>query len=195
MKTEIEIGLETRLFNNSISFDINYYSNTSTDQIFAVPVASSSGYTSKLMNAGSIQNSGIEIQLGGRLFESDGFTADLNVNWSTNKSEVLELAPGVDNIYINGFTGSQIRAVAGQPYGTIYGGRWKRNAAGEKIIGSTGYPVVDSEEGALGAWIMLTQRFSSRSRNSSIVNIRSPVAIGTYGSVCARLRVSARACV
>ena len=150
MKTEVEIGLETRLFNNSISFDINYYSNTSTDQIFAVPVASSSGFTSKLMNAGSIQNSGIELQLGGRLFESDGFTADLNVNWSTNNSEVLELAPGVDNIYINGFTGSQIRAVAGQPYGTIYGGRWKRNAAGEKIIGSNGYPVVDSEEGALG---------------------------------------------
>ena len=150
MKTEIEIGLETRLFNNSISFDINYYSNTSTDQIFAVPVASSSGFTSKLMNAGSIQNSGIEIQLGGRLFESDGFTADLDVNWSTNNSEVLELAPGVDNIYINGFTGSQIRAVAGQPYGTIYGGRWKRNAAGEKVIGSNGYPVVDSEEGALG---------------------------------------------
>ena len=66
MKSEIEIGMEGRLFNNSITFDVNYYDNTSTDQIFAVPVAASSGYTSKLMNAGSIKNSGIEIQLGGR---------------------------------------------------------------------------------------------------------------------------------
>jgi len=150
MKSEIEIGLEGRLFNNSITFDVNYYDNTSTDQIFAVPVAASSGYTSKLMNAGSIKNSGIEIQLGGRLFDIDGFTADLNVNWAKNTSEVVSLAEGVENIFINGFTGSQIRAVAGKPYGTIFGGKWERNENGERVIGANGYPVVSTEEGELG---------------------------------------------
>jgi hypothetical protein len=150
MKSEIEIGLEGRLFNNSITFDVNYYDNTSTDQIFAVPVAASSGYTSKLMNAGSIKNSGIEVQLGGRLFDMDGFTADLNVNWSKNVSEVVSLAEGVENIYINGFTGSQIRAVAGKPYGTIFGGKWERDEQGNRVIGANGYPVVSSEEGELG---------------------------------------------
>jgi TonB-linked SusC/RagA family outer membrane protein len=150
MKSEIEIGLEGRLFNNSVTFDINYYDNTSTDQIFAVPVAASSGYTSKLMNAGSIKNSGIEIQLGGRLFDMDGFTADLNVNWAKNVSEVVSLAEGVENIYINGFTGSQIRAVAGKPYGTIFGGKWERNENGDRVIGANGYPVVSAEEGELG---------------------------------------------
>jgi len=151
MKSEVEIGLEGRLFNNTVTFDVNYYDNTSTDQIFAVPTAASSGYTSKLMNAGSIKNSGIEIQLGARLLDVDGFTADLNVNWAKNVSEVVSLAEGVENIYINGFTGSQIRAVAGKPYGTIFGGKWARDSVtNERIIGANGYPVVSSEEGELG---------------------------------------------
>jgi TonB-linked SusC/RagA family outer membrane protein len=160
-KVEMEIGLEARLFDNRISLDVNYYNSESRDQIFAVPVAASSGFTSQLMNAGTLSNHGFEIQLGARLFDMDGFTADLNVNWSRNVSEVVSLAEGVDNIFIAGFTGSQIRAVAGKPYGTIFGGRWLRDANGNKIIDDRqtingqnnpnyGYPIVDPNEGALG---------------------------------------------
>jgi outer membrane receptor protein involved in Fe transport len=86
----------------------------------SVPISSSTGFTNQYMNAGKMSTKGIELQLGADIVRSTDFKWNLSVNWSNPKTMVDELAPGVDNLFLGGFTGSQIRAVAGYAYRSVY---------------------------------------------------------------------------
>ena len=58
-----EIGLDFRTVNNRLNLDVTYYKENTTDQIMKINVPDISGVTQQLVNAGNIQNSGIEIAL------------------------------------------------------------------------------------------------------------------------------------
>ncbi|MBV5343222.1 TonB-dependent receptor, partial [bacterium] len=58
-----EVGVEANFFQNLLKLDATYYINRTSNQIIAQRIPSPSGYTSKLMNAGLVQNQGVEIQL------------------------------------------------------------------------------------------------------------------------------------
>ncbi|WP_421920294.1 SusC/RagA family TonB-linked outer membrane protein [Marinifilum sp.] len=58
--TEYEIGTDVQFFDNRIGFDFTYYDKVTTDQIFSVAVPASTGYISKVLNAGEITNKGVE---------------------------------------------------------------------------------------------------------------------------------------
>ena len=126
--TEYELGANLRFFGNRANLDVTYYNRSTEDQIFDVPVSAATGFTNQSRNAGEIVNRGWEIQLGGTPLEAGDFSLDLGVNWSTNTTEVVSLAPGVENIYLFGFITPQIRAEEGENgYGVIYGSRYLRN--------------------------------------------------------------------
>lgn len=164
MTTSIEFGFDVRFFENRLGLDLTYYDQTSKDQIFGVPVAASSGYLSQIKNAGEINNNGFEIVLNATPLIIDEFRWDLTVNFTKNNIEVISLAPGVDNIFLGGFEGSSVRAVAGLPYGSIFGFGWLRNENGDVVIDDDpnsagyGYPILDPEEKAFGSanpdWMM-----------------------------------------
>ena len=124
---EQEIGLEFRFFNGRASADISAYNKSSYDQIFSVPASATTGFTSIVRNAGDLRNRGIEVSLRGRPLQIGRFSWNLGVNWAKNKSEVLELAPGVTSISLAGYSWPQIRIMEGQEYGVIWGYGWKRN--------------------------------------------------------------------
>lgn len=160
----VEFGFDLRLFENRIGLDFTYYNQVSKDQIFQVPTAAPSGYLAQLKNAGSIGNSGVEIVLTATPLIVEEFRWDLTVNFTKNNIKVLELAPGVENIFLGGFQGSSVRAVAGLPYGSIFGFGWLRNANGDIIIDDNpessnyGYPILSDKEKAFGSanpdWLM-----------------------------------------
>lgn len=150
--TELEIGLELKFLQNRAGLDFTWYNNENTDIIIPVPVSPASGFDQLFTNAASMTNKGIEIQAYGRPVETtSGFTWDITVNWAKNINEVTELAPGVENIFIGGFEGSSIRAVAGSPYGSIFGFGFYRDSGGALVIGSDGYPVLDPNEKGFGS--------------------------------------------
>jgi hypothetical protein len=136
----------------------------SEDQIFSVPIANSSGYSTQLMNAGAISNNGIEAVLNLGIVRSNDFNWDMSVNFTKNNIKVERLADGVDNIGLGGFVGSSVRAVAGQPYGSIFGFGWERSSDGKILIDNDtnsadyGYPIMNYEEQAFGSanpdWMM-----------------------------------------
>ncbi len=149
-----EAGLEMRFANNRLGFDVAYYKSNSIDQIVQVPITAASGYTGKLLNAGEIENKGIEVSLNAMPVKNDNFTWGLNINWSQNKSEVLELPEGIETLQLGAFQGGvTINAVKGQPYGVIYGtdytylngqrvvdpanGQYIATAASNNVIGDT----------------------------------------------------------
>ena len=146
-----EAGMEMQFFNNRASFDLNFYMADNLDQIISTPVASSSGYQYRTMNAGRLQNKGVELTVNITPVKTSVFTWDFGLNYSRNISKVVELAKGVDNLFLNGFTGSGAYAIAGQPFSVFYGTAFARAADGKYIINPTTMePVIDGTPRIVG---------------------------------------------
>jgi len=146
-----EVGAEFRLFNNKVNADVTLYQQTSEDLIVAVPVAASSGFTSSFMNAGTMTNTGVEVQFNTNLVESNDFTLNAGMTFTRNRNKVVELAPGVDVIGLPwGFFGANQRLVAGEAYGTLYGDDWLRDEDGNALVDGSGYPIYSSTEVVVG---------------------------------------------
>ncbi|WP_406844460.1 SusC/RagA family TonB-linked outer membrane protein [Flavobacterium soyae] len=117
-----EVGLETSTFDKRLGLDITYYKTNTVDQIVSTAVSSSSGFTTAWVNGGNIENSGLEIQLTGTPVKTENFRWDVTVNWSNNRSKVVSLPSGVDNLQIASFQGGvTINATPGEAYGTLKG--------------------------------------------------------------------------
>jgi len=125
--TETEVGLELNGLNNRASLEVAYYTKKSYDQIFSVPSSATSGYSSITRNAGDLRNEGWEVSLRGRPIQAGDLTWDLGVNWTRNRNSVIELAPGVDNLHLAGYSWPSIRIMEGLPYGVIWGYGYQRN--------------------------------------------------------------------
>jgi len=138
-----EIGLDLRFFRDRLGLDVSYYKNDNEDLILEVPISGTSGYIDRVMNAASMYNKGIELVLSGKPVKTTNFTWDILVNFTKNKNEVTELAEGVPNVDLGGFTSAQMRAIVGKSYGSIYGTKWKRNEQGQMLIDDDGYQIWD----------------------------------------------------
>ncbi|MDT0688660.1 SusC/RagA family TonB-linked outer membrane protein [Salegentibacter sp. F188] len=136
-----EFGLEVNFLQRLIAFDVSYYNSKTEDQITPVSVSAATGFTSKLLNAGTIENKGIEAQLTLNPIRTEDFRWTMNFNWAKNESEVLELADGIDNLQLdNGLQGGiTINAAPGQPYGAIRGTDYVYDDNGNRLINSSGY--------------------------------------------------------
>jgi TonB-linked SusC/RagA family outer membrane protein len=150
--TSTEAGVEAGLFNNRIRLDIGVYNTNSIDQILPVQVSAATGFTTKLINGGSINNKGLEVQLGITPVKTTDFTWDININYSRNKSKVISLYDeGNLQSYILGSNRTvDVLAAVGQPYGTLFGTSYTRDASGQIIIGANGTPVVNNTKKYLG---------------------------------------------
>jgi TonB-linked SusC/RagA family outer membrane protein len=139
---EVSFGADLAFFNNRLTVDATVYNRNTRNVILSVPVSGTSGVTSVLKNAGKLSTKGVELLVSGTPIKTQNFSWDLGVNYTQFKSMVDELAPGVTNIFLGGFTTPNIRLVAGDEYGQIYGNAYQRNAAGQLLINpSTGLPL------------------------------------------------------
>ncbi|MEO6883003.1 MAG: SusC/RagA family TonB-linked outer membrane protein [Bacteroidia bacterium] len=152
-----EIGTDLIFFQNRVSLSATYYYENTTDEIFTVPIPYSTGFASALFNLGQVTNKGIELTLNTTPVKlKNGFTWDLGFNWSKNVNEVVALAPGVNSLFLGGFTGGGVYALPGQPYGVIYGTDYVRDGSGNMIIDDIktdpgyGMPIVGTQSVPLG---------------------------------------------
>jgi len=129
-----EVGVELRLLKNRVSLDASYFHNLNTDLLMSVPIAPSTGFTSVFLNAASMQSKGVELSLNATAVNSSKFQWDILANFTKLDNTVEKLAPGVDNLFLGGFTTPQVRAVAGEKYGSIFGEEWYRDENGNVLI-------------------------------------------------------------
>ena len=138
-----EIGVDVRLFQNRIGLDAAYYDNNSRNQILAIPLDPVSGYSNALINAGLINSKGVEIKLTGKPINTPKFSWNTTAIWSTNRSYVRELAPGITNQVIYSHNGNvTIEAREGGRMGDMYGRGFQRSPDGQIIYSSVGLPAV-----------------------------------------------------
>ena len=142
--TSIEIGADLRFLNNRIGLDIAWYKQNSKNFIVPVNVSGSSGFRSSLINAGEIQNQGIEILLTTTPVKLDnGFSWDLSVNFARNRNEVISLQDSdpLTTLSLGSARDfSQVVARVGQPYGAILGSPYRRTFDGQIIYNENGLP-------------------------------------------------------
>jgi TonB-linked SusC/RagA family outer membrane protein len=139
-----EFGVEAAFLKNRLGFDVTYYDAKTFDQIFAVPISTSSGYNSKFLNAGNVRNKGWEVALFGTPVQKKDFTWNINVNWTRNRNKVEELVEGVDALVLGTFQGGvSIVAALGEPYGMIRGNDYQYHENGQPLINqSNGRPLL-----------------------------------------------------
>lgn len=147
-----EAGFEVGLFDNRIKLDLSVYNTNSINQILRVDVSSATGFSQKLINGGSMNNKGLEIQLGLTPVKHKDFSWDINLNYSLNRSKVTELdKEGRISSYTIGTSGTlDVLAAVGHPYGTFFGTAYQRDAAGQIVVSADGTPVINPSKQILG---------------------------------------------
>ena len=160
-----EVGATARFLQNRLALDLTYYDAKSIDQIIPVPTSFTTGFSTFILNAGSMRNRGVELMLKGSPIATNDLLWDVTVTYTRNRNEVLEIYEGIEDIFIGdhyGYAGSSaaIRLIEGQPYGNIYGRSYARYGASDDdlfidysqplLIGEDGFPVIETTQKILG---------------------------------------------
>ena len=137
-----EVGTELGFFKNRLTFDFTYYYSLAKNQIMSVPIPKSTGYSSKRLNSGQLQNTGIELQIGATIIDSPtGFSWEATGTWSKNKSLVKSIHPDLESITLVQEWHASIEARPGEEYGQIIGFDYKRDENGNVLIDEFGLPM------------------------------------------------------
>ena len=149
--TSNELGLDLRFFNARLGLDVTLYKSVAKNQIMSATIADVSGYTAQLINAGQVNNSGVEVVLKARPVETKDFSWDVMVNWSKNKSKIVALNGDIKRLELYLTEGSQIHVVAdvGGSYGDMWGTGYVYHENGKPIVDENGIPLT-SEMRKLG---------------------------------------------
>ncbi len=141
---EFELGLELEMFKR-LHFNASAYKSTNYDLLIRRPVATSNGYQIYSTNGPTVENKGLEVSLGYDILKNENFDWNFTANWTLNRNKVVDLN-GVDDNAPQGndyFSGNLTPSTTlGQPLGVFYGTAYRRDNAGNLIIGSNGLPIL-----------------------------------------------------
>lgn len=129
-----EVGADLKIFHNRLGFEYTYSRQDVRDQIFNVPLAGSTGVSSLAMNGGSLYTNTHEASMSIIPIQKRDLEWTINLNFTKMDNYVAELAPGVQNITLGGFTTPQVRAGIGHKFPVIYGSTYARDAQGRILV-------------------------------------------------------------
>jgi TonB-linked SusC/RagA family outer membrane protein len=150
----MELGAELHFLNNRLNLDATWYNKITTNQIMPVSISAASGADFSLINAGEIQNKGLELQLNlGIVRKENGFNWDMTINWAKNSSKVNKL-------YTDPVTGQKVTwfpvatawavtvgAIPGEAFGVIRGADYVTDAkSGAIVVNSQGLPTFKNDQ-------------------------------------------------
>ncbi|MCB0557382.1 MAG: SusC/RagA family TonB-linked outer membrane protein [Lewinellaceae bacterium] len=152
LSTSWETGIDMRMFNNRLGFNLIYYQGATENDILQVQIPSASGYDQALVNAGRIETKGFELALYGTPIETSNLSWDISVNIARNRSTIEELygdltnyklADGIGGSRWGGFT---VNARLGEEWGLANGRGFTYDDQGRTIITPSGGYVVTSNK-------------------------------------------------
>lgn len=140
--TSIEGGIDLNMFENKLRFSGTYYTIDNENQIFAINLPRSSGFSSRFINAGLIRSKGWELTLGATPVQRNSWTWNVDVNWSTNTTTVEELSDNLEFVTLWGENGGGAISSVGEEIGNLY---------------SAGYAYVQDENSPYYRWPVLSE--------------------------------------
>ena len=138
-KTESELGLDARFFNNRLSISATAYTNKTKDVILSLNVPNETGFTVRNTNAAVLSNKGLELDANGDIISKKSFRWNLSANFSLNRSKVISLA-GASVYTLPDSYMENSSLIPGQPFGVFYSTDFQKDASGKYILDKNGFP-------------------------------------------------------
>jgi TonB-linked SusC/RagA family outer membrane protein len=133
-----EGGLNTRLFGSRMEIDVAAYSGITKDQILDRIIDRSSGFTRVVINAGEVNNRGLEVGINGSPIKtSRGLRWNSGIVFSANQNKITELADSSVVLQTGPVGGGQIVAKVGGSMGDLYGRGYVRAPDGQVVYDAT----------------------------------------------------------
>ncbi len=145
---ETELGLEMRMFDNRVGFDLSVYRKITTDQIVQAQISDASGFVDTRINSGKSENKGIELMVNLVPVRTKDFQWDFTFAGAYNITKVLSLLtnkPGEKITVGTHVFNGELRQIVGEEMGQIAGFGYKRDAEGNQIFGSNGIALRTSD--------------------------------------------------
>ena len=140
----IEIGTELQLFDGRIGIDAAYFNTRTKDQILAVPIPESTGFTARRINAGETETKGIELTVDADIFQGKAVSWNTAFNFTSTQFKVVELVEGIERLNIGeGFNSVQVVAEPGTSF-ELRTSDYLRDSV-------SGRPIIDPETGLRSA--------------------------------------------
>ncbi|MEO5889803.1 MAG: SusC/RagA family TonB-linked outer membrane protein [Ferruginibacter sp.] len=119
--SEYEVGADLRFLNNRVRLDVAVYKKNTRNEVISLGAPAESGISSRVINAGNIQNKGIEMLLAATPVRGKNFEWTTTVNFTRNRNKIISLYEGVNSTDLDLAFGADVRSVAmvGQDFGTI----------------------------------------------------------------------------
>ena len=165
----IELGADLRFLKGRIGLDVAVYKSNTKDQILTLPVSSTSGVDAQVINAGKVENKGIELSLNVKPIKTKNFEWQINTNFTSNRGEVVELIDGLDTYRIAENNGVEILAKVGGRIGDMYGTGFEM--VNGQVLYENGLPVRSNELVKIGNYnpdFMVGFQNSFRYKNLSL---------------------------
>ena len=152
LTTSLEFGFDGRFFDNRLGLDVTFYKTNSVNQLLSLPLAPASGFSNQYINAGNIENSGVELTLTGSPIKKNDFTWDVTLNYARNGNSIVSLHPDIKQTLLSSGYGrtAGVLVKEGGAYGDLYTEGWARTPSGQFIMDGAGKPVVSSSQEFLG---------------------------------------------
>ncbi|WP_278910967.1 SusC/RagA family TonB-linked outer membrane protein [Leyella stercorea] len=139
----IEVGFDGTFFNNRLDFSLTYYKTNTKNQFFSVSAPYESGLRNRYVNAGNVQNQGIEASIGWHQQFNPDFSWSTNFNISYNENKIKELVEGLENgLTIASWQGAKVVLNEGGSYGDLYVRQIQRDENGKPVKNEKGEPIL-----------------------------------------------------
>ncbi|WP_329959028.1 SusC/RagA family TonB-linked outer membrane protein [Aquirufa ecclesiirivi] len=141
--TQKEIGMDLRIVKNRLGLDVTYWNSLDGPSIFSLPISTTSGYSSALVNGIKTEKNGFDISLTGTPIKTEsGFTWDVVANYGSYIETLKEIYPGVNSL--NTFL------KVGDRLDKMYGRAFVRTPEGKIINDASGRPIYNPVSQHLG---------------------------------------------
>ncbi len=143
-----EAGAEIRFLNNRLSLDFTWYQSNTLNQLIRIASPPTSGYSATQINAGNIQNRGVELMVSAAPIVRANFSWDTYWVFSQNRNVVKALYRGVPRyaLSIPDLALGNAYVIEGRPYGELYGRVFLRDEAGRIVVSNTGIPLITERD-------------------------------------------------
>jgi TonB-linked SusC/RagA family outer membrane protein len=136
--TAYETGLDMRFLQDRVGFNLTWYFQKNENAVMSVDVSGISGYTTYVINAGNIQNKGIEFTLSGTPVKTKDLSWTSSFNIAHNKNKIKEIAPGINSLVLdqNRYANVDVFLMSNlnEAFGSLVGNGYMRDAETGKIL-------------------------------------------------------------
>lgn len=142
-KTEFEVGTELKFFSNRLGLDVAWYTQKTRNEIMNGSLSSATGYTSRVVANGSVQNKGLEVAITGTPVRGKDFNWDITLNYTHVQNKILKTDEADNDIGLGTYRplNANTAFVVGLAGPQILAHDYTYDAKGQIVVDADGLPI------------------------------------------------------